>query len=315
MNIGITGGAGFIGRALVPHLAARARAPLRVLVRTPNPSAFADSTVAQVELCRGDLMSSIDCERFVAGLSVIFFLAHRNTPATSDLDLPNDALANCVPLLNLIQAVREAGTKPHVVYFSTGGAMYAPRPDHRPYVETDLCRPFCSYGIQKLMGEQYLRVAAERGHVTATILRVGNAYGALLEPERLQGLIGVALNNVIQGKPVAIFGNPANVRDYVHLDDICRVAEKVLAPLEPFSVFNVGTQTGYSVTQVLDTIERCVGTHVVRDTSHSVQISGWLPEWCVLDITRARTALGWEPRLSLYEGIETMLRCGAQSTA
>jgi UDP-glucose 4-epimerase len=69
--------------------------------------------------------------------------------------------------------------------------VYAAKPDKSSYRETDPCAPVSSYGIQKLAAEEYLRLAARKGHLTATVLRVGNAYGTLLPHHRMQGLIGV----------------------------------------------------------------------------------------------------------------------------
>jgi UDP-glucose 4-epimerase len=242
---------------------------------------------------------------------VIFYLAHRNTPVSSDRDLPSDALLNGVPLLNLLQSICGRGDCPHVVYFSSGGAMYARSTRGIPYVETDPCAPSTSYGIQKAMAEQYLRMAAERGRLTATVLRIGNAYGDLLPAERMQGLIGVAINNVLQGRPVVLFGNPQNVRDYVHLDDICDVAERVMRPLQPFAIFNVGTQRGHTVHQVLDAIDRCTGLSMERQCSTDPCVGAWLPDWCVLDVSKAASVLGWTPKVSLRVGIERMLHAHA----
>ncbi len=312
MTIGVTGPRGLIGTALVRHLTNRQAGPLRLLVR--NPAAGLGETFPGADVVRGDLMSVKDCEVFADGLSVIFYLAHRNTPVTSDLDLPNDALVNLVPLLNLIQAVRSAGTKPHIVYFSSGGAIYGRRRAPVPFVETDACAPSSSYGIQKLAAEHYLRLGADRGLLTTTILRVGNAYGTLLPPERMQGLVGVALNNALQSRPVTVFGNPGNVRDYVHLDDICAIAERAMTPLAECSIFNVGTQKGYSVTEVLAVIERCTGARVTCEYPANRVVGEWLPDWCVLDIRRARELLQWTPTVDLADGIARMLPESRQSS-
>jgi len=209
--IGITGAAGFIGSYLSRYLLDRCCGSIRQLVRASSPPAASGA-----EALQGDLLCPADCERFVAGLDVIYYLAHVNSPVNSDVDPAQDASANLIPFLNLLHAVQRAGTKPHIVYFSSGGAVYKSRPNAK-YRETDHCAPCSSYGIQKLAAEQYLRMAAEKGRLTSVVLRVANAYGTLLPRYRLQGLIGVAVNNVLHGQPVRLFGSAANVRDYVHL--------------------------------------------------------------------------------------------------
>jgi UDP-glucose 4-epimerase len=301
MATGIAGSKGFIGSYLSRYLAARDSSALRLLVRNTADCQSPSNT----QVLHGDLLSRSDCERFAADLKVIYYLAHNHTPVDSDLDLPNDALVNLVPLLNLLQAIQHLETKPHVVYFSSGGAVYARKQELVPYCETDRCAPLSSYGIQKLAAEQYLQLAADKGYLTATVLRVGNAYGTLLSQFRMQGLIGVAINCVVHGKPVRVFGNPNNVRDYIHLEDIGDIAVRASVPAQPFSILNVGSGVGHSVLDVIRVIEECRGQPVEIQSDQS--LGNWLPDWVVLDITKARAEFGWSPIVDLRSGIDRML--------
>jgi UDP-glucose 4-epimerase len=203
--------------------------------------------------------------------------------------------------------VRSAGRCPHVVYYSSGGAIYAPRAGGAPYRETDDCAPLSSYGIQKLTVEHYLRELAAKGHLTAAVLRVGNAYGQLLPVTRMQGLIGVAIHALFDGQPIRLFGNIENVRDYVHVEDVCRATALVLAPRGSFAVFNIGTGIGHSVRQVLELIEQTAGVKARYETAAAAAETAGLPEWSVLDIGKARSELGWRPQIALRDGIARML--------
>lgn len=301
MRAGILGATGFIGSYLCRHVAARAQAPLRLLTRNPPPN----PPVPSAEVLGGDLLSRVSCERFAAGLDVIYYLAHTNTPVNSDLDQPTDVALNLVPLLKLLDAIRRLGSKPHVVYFGSGGAVYAGRPGRTPYRETDPCAPTSSYGILKLAAEQYLRLAAERGELTATVLRVGNAYGTLLPEYRMQGLIGVAISHLLNGNPVRVFGDRDNVRDYVHLEDICSMAMNAAVPRRPFDIFNVGTGQGHSVNDILAILQDCYGAPFQIQTDAAR--GRWLMDWAVLDCSRARQEFGWSPAIDLRAGIAGML--------
>src|SRR5580700_172408 len=243
MATGIAGSRGFIGSYLSRYLASKESGLLRLLARNSANS----QSHAGAEFLHGDLLSRADCERFAEGLQSIYYLAHNNSPVDSDSDLPSDALANLVPLLNLIQTIQKLGTKPHLVYFSSGGAVYAPKDDRIPFREEDRCGPLSSYGIQKLAAEEYLRLAAHKGYLTATVLRVGNAYGTPLPRYRMQGLIGVAINSILHHQPVRIFGSLNNVRDYIHLEDVCDLATRASRPRQAFDVVNVGSGSGHSV--------------------------------------------------------------------
>jgi UDP-glucose 4-epimerase len=302
-RVGVTGATGFMGSILVARLADRDDGPqLRSLTRTITPGL---PQLPRVDWMQGDLASYWDCLSFVSGLDTIVHLAHTNTPLTSNKDLPSDAATNIVPTATLVQAIREAGTKPHVVYASTGGALY--RVDgRRPVTEEDPVEPTTSYGIQKLMGEHYLRLAAREGWLTATVLRIGNPYGVLLPPERRQSFIGVALAQILEGGPVRIFGAIDNVRDFVHLGDVLRMFEVAVEQREGFEIYNVGSGEGTSVREVLALLQRFCGTEVEAAHEPPTADSLRLPPWIVLDVAKARRRLGWSPEVRFEDGLRAM---------
>ena len=301
MSKGIAGARGFIGSYLCRYLLSRAQGSLRLLIRGASEIPKLEGS----DVFCGDLLSRQDCERFADGLKIIYYLAHVHTPVNSDYDLPNDALLNLVPLLNLLDAIQHLRTKPHIVYFSSGGAIYATDRRGVPYRETDPCAPLSSYGIQKLAAEEYLQLASSKGYLTAAVLRVGNAYGTLLPQHRTQGLIGVAVNRGIHGQPVRIFGSLANVRDYVHLEDVCAMAERASNPASEFTIVNVGSGIGHSVSEVLRVIEECHGHPLPLEVDERCGTN--LPGWVVLDNTKARCDFGWQPTIDLRSGIEQLI--------
>ncbi len=294
-----------IGTQLINHFA-KSSWPMRAIVRSLSPAD--ESSMRSVSVTYGDLCSLHDCEVFLNGVDTIFYLAHTNTPITSDLDWPSDAALNLNPLLTLIQAIRIMGHQPHLIYFSSGGAVYGPNTGRVPFLESDPCHPVSSYGIQKMTGEHYLRLAALKGVLKATILRVGNAYGTLLPSQRLQGFIGVTVNNLLGGKPARVFGNPDNTRDYIHLEDVCRIGEAVLQPRDAFTVYNVGSGKGHTVREVLRIIEESLGIHVPCELPSGVEGADWLTDWTVLDIAKAKRDLNWVPQIDLRAGIAKLIQ-------
>jgi UDP-glucose 4-epimerase len=308
MKIGVTGASGFLGSTLSRYLAAGGH-EVRALTRTlssPHTDAHPDVT-----WLHGDLAAPHDAAAFVDGVEAIIHLAWTNTPLTSNAHLPSDASANMLPTLTLLEAVREAGTCPQLVFASSGGAVYGRPRDGRPFREGDECRPQSSYGIQKLAAEHYLRMGAEQAWFTATVLRVGNPYGVLLPPERLQGFIGTAVAQLRAGDPVRVFGSIANVRDYLHVDDVRRAFELSLRSCEVFSVFNVGSGMGHSVQDVLRMIEELEGRAIAVEHVHPAAADA-LPTWVVLDVGKARDELGWAPEIGLHEGLHRLLEEGSR---
>lgn len=304
MNIGITGATGFLGSYLLDYFVQNDFHTLRALTRTMPLENRCDE--GKVSWRRGDLNSIKTCEDFVRDLDVVIHLAHTNTPLNSNWDLPSDAMENMVPTLNLIQAIREHHHKPHFIYSSSGGAVYGYCGTKKLFKESDTCMPETSYGIQKMAVEHYLRMAAKEGWLTATCLRIGNPYGVLLPPERMQGLIGVVLYQIIHEQPITIFGSPENVRDYVHLEDMCRIFELILAPQKTFEIFNVGSGRGYSVNQILGMLEEYSGRRIIRENPTIDASFNHLPSWVVLDITKAKAELGWEPLIDIEFGLNQL---------
>jgi UDP-glucose 4-epimerase len=294
-----------IGTQLIRHFAKSGMA-MRAIVRSLSPAH--ESSMRSVSITYGDLCSLYDCEAFLTGVDTIFYLAHTNSPITSDLDWTSDAALNLNPLLTLIQAVKTMGHRPHFIYFSSGGAVYGPNIGRVPFRESDPCQPVSSYGVQKVTAEHYLRLAALKGILKATVLRLSNAYGALLPSQRLQGFIGVTVNNLLSGKPARVFGSPDNTRDYIHLDDICTISDAVMQPMDSFRVYNVGSGKGHSVREVLRIIEESLEIHIPCDLPSTVEGADWLTDWTVLDIAKAKRDLNWVPQLELRTGIAKLVQ-------
>ena len=306
MKIGITGATGFLGSYLLEYFMRQQKYTIKALTRTiplANPSKR-----GSVNWRQGDLGSVKTCDRFVRDLDVVVHLAHTNTPLQSNIDMPSDAMENMIPTLNLIQAIREQQRKPHIIYASSGGAVYGSCLGNTMFTESDTCMPASSYGIQKLAGEHYLRMAAQEGWLTATCLRIGNPYGVLVRPERMQGLIGVILHQLANREPISIFDNPENVRDYVHLEDMCRVFALVLSPKKLFDIFNVGTGTGYTVTQILQKVEKYSGQKIIRRNLALDPSFSRLPSWVILICTKAERELRWKASIDIDSGLKQLCK-------
>lgn len=290
-----------LGRALACRLCALDGMQVTGLTRQER------SADLPMQWIRGDLRNPDDCQHLVRQQDVVFHLAHSSVPMTSDRDMVTDTLENLLPTLELLKAIAGEGDCPHVVYASSGGAVYGSSPRRVRLRETDPCLPMSSYGVQKLVAENYLRLAASRRVITCTVLRIGNAYGRALPSDRPQGLIGVAVTRVLSGEPVRVIGDPRNVRDYIHIDDVTSALELAMQPCEPFAVYNIGTGVGTAVERVLDIIETAIGRTIKRTYETSSDILA-LPTWCVLDVRKAHRELGWRSEISIDTGIRRLVR-------
>ena len=300
MNIGITGANGFLGSYFIDYLLTKNIYSIKAFARNPVKSE------KKIKWQIGNLTSQYDCELFVQDIEVIVHFAHNNnSPMISNNDITSDACLNLIPNLTLLEAIKKSGKKIHVIYISSGGAIYGNSISQIPFKETDMCSPSSSYAIQKLTMENYLRLWSELGYITSTVLRVSNPYGVLLPSNRKQGLIGVVLNRLKHNETAQIYGNSNNIRDYIHLKDMYKAIQAVFKPYSEFEIFNIGSGLGYSVTEILNLIENYSNQTLKKEYINNKDANN-LIGWNVLDISKAKNELNWQPEINLENELQNL---------
>jgi UDP-glucose 4-epimerase len=303
MNVVITGATGFLGRSVLKALCREPGLNIRAVARRSGviPDFYSD----RIQWLTGDLASLAFCREVVVDTDVIIHFAQSNFPLSSQSDLAVDIMSSVLPSINLLQGIVEVGSRPHLMFASSGGAIYGASDSDGHFIEDDPCLPQSAYGIQKLMIEHHIRLLSSRDQLTSSILRITNAYGVLLPIHRKQGLIGVAMARLLAHKPITIFGSPANVRDYVHLDDVFDAIRRCLSRRESHEVFNIGSGKGMSVAEVLAILERVTGLAPIIESGHEANCSG-LVSRCVVNPEKAERVLNWRATIDLEEGIRMM---------
>jgi UDP-glucose 4-epimerase len=122
----------------------------------------------------------------------------------------------------------------------------------------------------------------------------------------MQGFIGVALNHIVHGEPVRIFGNWNNVRDYLHLHDLSRAVLLAANRPDGFALYNIGSATGHSVREIIGLLEQVIERPLPVCHDDPTPATDRLVSWVVLDTARAREDVGWEPELTLEEGLRRL---------
>lgn len=301
MNCLILGGAGFIGSHLAETLAAQG-ARVRVFDR-PNvviPPVLANEP--RIEWVSGDFQSAADVQGVVRGTEVIFHLVSTTLPKSSNEDPEYDVTSNVVGTIRLLKCAVQSKVR-KVVFISSGGTVYG-RPQSVPIAETHPTDPLVSYGITKLAIEKYLALYHVLEGLAYTVLRVANPYGERQRTTAAQGAVAVFARHALADRPLQVWGDGSVVRDYVYIEDVVRAFLLAASYEGEERVFNIGSGAGLSLNEVLATMEDLLGRPVRRDYLPGRKFD--VPR-NVLDVSRARALLGWQPEISFREGLRRTL--------
>ena len=297
--IGITGSTGFIGSYLCEKLPYPQKRLVRQAVYDP---------LLNCEFFEGDLLNPEDIQEFVKNLSVLIHLGHVGHPRSSNQNIPYDIQQNLASTAHLFESFAKANPTGHIIFTSTGGNIYAPQEKRLPFDEDQPVHPFTSYSILKLSSEYYLKMFCRLYGISATILRISNPYGLILNSNRAHGLIGVAYSKILQNETFEYVDCPSTTRDYIHLDDLAEVFQKAIihsALPNQCRLYNVGSGQGYTITEVLELIEKITGKNLQKTYSTHFNPS-LAPSWNVLSTDKLAQELDWTAKISLEEGLTKM---------
>jgi UDP-glucose 4-epimerase len=291
----VTGGAGFIGSALVDALVA-AGAEVSVVDdlsrgRREQVSSAADfHQLDVVDDSLAALVASIAPE-------IVFHHAAQIDIRRSVAEPVLDTRVNVLGTVNILDASARAGVR-RLVFASSGGALYGDT-DVLPTPETHACSPASSYGAAKLAGETYGDVFHQLHGLEFIALRYGNVYGPRQDPHGEAGVMAIFIERLLAGRDAVINGDGLQTRDYVFVDDVVG-ANMRAAESTALGAFNIGTGRQCDVNELYTHIAR--SADVDRPAQHGAAKPGE-QRASSLDIARAAELLGWRPRVSLEEGI------------
>lgn len=231
---------------------------------------------------------------------VLMHLAWSSLPATAEQHPGIEDHEDLAFLGKLLAAlVRQPGhQRPHLVFFSSGGAVYGNAP-HRPNVESDPCLPLGRYGRAKLAAEEMINACAAREGLPCTILRISNPYGYPVPRHRAQGLIPHALRCAVEGQPLTLWGDGSARKDFLYYTDILAALDHVVAK-RLSGTFNVCAGESHSVNEVIRFVELVVGKAIALD---HIPAPAWDVHDSRLSSAHYQAATGWYPQVPIAEGI------------
>jgi len=297
VRILVTGGAGFIGSHVVDaYVAAGHEVAVLDNFSTGNEANLNPAA----EVHRADLRDQAAVEQAVASFhpEIVNHHAAQSEVPKSVADPGFDAMVNIVGGLHLLKASLDHKVK-KVIFISTGGALYG-EPDVVPADEDHPVRPLSPYGTSKFSFEQYLGTFKRTFGLEFTVLRYANIYGPRQDFFAEEGrVVAIFASRMLTGKPVTIDGDGEQSRDMLHVGD---AATANLSALErgDGEIFHISTGIPVSVNDLFRKLALLTDYKLAPNTGPKRKGDVYR---IALDNSRARRGLGWEPRVSLEEGL------------
>ena len=306
----ISGGLGFIGSHLARRLVVLGAKVTLVdsLIPQYGGNLFNIQDIRdQITVNISDVRDPHSMAYLIKGKDFLFNLAGQTSHMDSMQDPNTDLAINASAQLSILEACRLHNTGIKLVFASTR-QLYG-KPDYLPVDERHPIRPVDVNGINKLAGEWYHLLYNNVYGIRACALRLTNTYGpGMRVKDARQAFLGIWVRNLIEGKPVLIFGDGEQLRDFNYVDDVID-ALLIAAESEKTNgeVFNLGSP------EVIN-LKVLAKMMVELYAGGSYELVPFPTERKAIDIgdyysdfSKFRNGLGWSPKISLKEGLRKSL--------
>ncbi len=304
MKVLVTGGAGFIGSHVVDRFVEEGHDVTVVddLSSGKRENVNEKATFHRIDIQDGALAGIFEETSF----DLVNHHAAQIDVRVSVADPQKDARINVLGFLNIMENVRRFGVG-RVVLISSGGVIYGETPGE-PADEVSLKRPFSPYGVTKYASEQYLFYYCRVHGIAGVTLRYSNVFGPRQDPHGEAGVVAIFSKNLLTGKPLTIYGDGEQERDYVYVGDVVEANMAAATGTLPETcetvddlAFNVGTGVASSVNELARIMNGIAGSE--QKPVYAPPRAGELLR-NHLDCSRLRRTFGWEPRVTFREGLE-----------
>jgi UDP-glucose 4-epimerase len=298
----ITGGCGFIGTNVAKYLYSKGY-KIRILdnlsVGKKEKLTSAGLPPSTVELVIGDVRDRDTVERAMCNIKAVVHLA-AHTSVVESLDNPEETWhINVAGTVNLLEVCRLKGVQTFI--FASSNAVLGEQA--APVDETKIPKPISPYGASKLAGEALCTAYYHSFALNTVSLRFANCYGPYSEDKPT--VITKFINWARQDKPLIIYGNGSQTRDFIHVDDVCQSIHLCLAAVDSVAgeTFQIGSGVETSINRLVEIIQEIMGKKL--PTINKPRLRGEI-ERNYSNITKARRILGFEPKINLKKGLEEL---------
>ncbi len=311
-NALVTGGAGFIGSNFVRHMLA-ARPDLKIV--TLDALTYAGSlenlsgllnpdnhVFVEGDIGNGELISPLLREHAID--TIVHFAAETHV----DRSIHSPAIfmqTNAMGTLTLLEAARAEGNV-RFHHISTDEVYGSLGPKDPPFIEQTPYSPNSPYAASKAASDHLVRAYAQTYGLSITISNCSNNYGPYQYPEKL---LPLTILNAIQGKPIPVYGDGLQVRDWLHVADHCEAIELILEKGKVGETYNIGGNVQPTNLQIVEQICAVLDKKKPAAKPHKslIEFVADRPghdRRYAMDATKIRKELGWQPAHSLTDGLQ-----------
>lgn len=305
-NALVTGGAGFIGSHIVDRLM---NDGFSVTVVDDMSTGCLENLAAHIKkdnfsLMRGDVRDFESVKRAVENVEVVF---HEASLSSVQQSLKDPLVVNEINVggtLKLLRASLDSGVKRFI--YASSASVYG---DSRqlPLDEEALPRPTSPYGVSKLAAESYVTVFHKAYGLETVCLRYFNVYGSRQAGGDYAGVITSFMEKLAKSEPPTIYGDGEQTRDFVHVEDV--VDANIAAMKEKNAtgeIFNIATGTSVTVNELFKILRKVTGKNQIQPEYSAPRKSDIRKSFG--DISKANKVLGYEPKVSIEEGLENLAK-------
>ncbi len=296
----VTGGAGFIGSYVADALVTRGH---HVTVIDDLSGGFTSNIPTAATFIQGSVTDAALIERVfaTAPFDHVFHLAAYAAEGLSHFIKRFNYTNNVIGSVNLINAAVNMGVKTFV--FTSSIAVYGTSPQ-LPMTEETPARPEDSYGIAKYAVELELQSCRELFGLNYVIFRPHNVFGPRQNiADRYRNVIGIFMNQILQGQPMTVFGDGLQTRAFSYIDDVAPVmADAITTPACWNQTFNVGADRVWSLVELANEVAKAMGVApslLHLPARHEVQHAHSSHD-------KLRRVFGDRPQTSLQDGLQVM---------
>jgi len=316
-NILVTGGAGFIGSHLVRLLVNKYPdyhiVNMDVLTYAGNLENLKDIenkenyTFVKCDICDVEKVNQVFIKYQIDS---VIHLAAESHVDRSIKDPFSFARTNVMGTLSLLQAAKETWNgnfTNKLFYHVSTDEVYGSLGEEGLFTEETAYDPHSPYSASKASSDHFVRAFADTYGLPTVISNCSNNYGSYQFPEKL---IPLFINNIVNNKPLPVYGKGENVRDWLFVDDHARAIDVIFHKGKLAETYNIGGFNEWKnidlIKVMIKTVDRLLGreegasdkliTYVTDRAGHDLRYA--------IDSTKLKKELGWEPSLQFEEGIE-----------